>query len=164
MKEGYYNRIKQSFELLEERFGYTQAEVLKKFQTLGIEVKTTSFNNIINNKSVGIRMLVKCSDGLSEIILSELGLEYNSELLIFQKPKLPINWTPTIIPPFQEEKAETDSGYIFHDKGRLSIQEKVKFISIAQKELVEVGVRLNTFANYFIAEMNKNLKLILQIF
>ncbi|MBI1227818.1 MAG: hypothetical protein GC192_21465 [Bacteroidetes bacterium] len=49
----------------------------------------------------------------------------------------------------KELSIHLNKGFIFHTEGRLEIHQKVAFISNAQKEVVEFGVTLNTFASYF---------------
>lgn len=141
--------IQQAYDLLESRFAYSQVIILRKLKTLGTEVSTSTLSNILKGKNAGKDTLLKLSQGMQQILTSELGLEYNSEKKAFSKEPTDPNWEPIFIAEGEPEPEKKRDGVIFHKEGRLSIPDKVEFMVQAKKEIVEVGVRLRTFTEYF---------------
>lgn len=141
--------IKQGYELLATRFGYTQVVVLRKLKTLGTEVSPATFSNILKGKHVGKDTLLKLSQGIQQIIASELGMVYTHEKKSFSGGPSDPGWKSILIADEEPEVMKQADTIIFHKNGRLNIPDKVKFMNQAKKEIVEVGVRLNTFSDYF---------------
>ncbi|MEL6719561.1 MAG: hypothetical protein AAFP82_12665, partial [Bacteroidota bacterium] len=149
MQENLINRIKAGVELLEERQGYNQADILRRLKTLNKGISPASMSNILNNKEVGPKILNKVKEGVEMIILEEIGMYYAERSKSFQlttNAALP-TWNPNPIEPTKQEKEER--GYIYHDTGRLPLDQKLDFLEQAQKEIIEVGVRLNTLSSHF---------------
>ena len=72
------------------------------------------------------------------------------EFDVSQAAYSPLNtpdWEPYTIP--ENPSPVPDQNLVFHIDGRVSIQQKTDFIDSAQKEVIEVGIRLKTFAGYF---------------
>lgn len=67
------------------------------------------------------------------------------------------DWEPYIIPE-EPLKLPDDSGLVIHEDGRVSIGYKTEFIATAQKEVIEVGVRLKTFSEYFTSRRENEYK------
>lgn len=51
--------------------------------------------------------------------------------------------------PEPEETPHQTHGIIIYEEGRRSTSEKIQFIKNAKKEIIEVGIRLHTFSQYF---------------
>lgn len=145
-KEYYRQIIKTIYQLLESK-GYTQVSVVKKLFSLAIKLSTTTFNNIIKNRPISLATVIEVEKGMQLIIHNELGLKYNTSEAVFVKVNTP-NSQQYIIP--EKEAIEDWTGITPHWTGRPDIQKKVAFLSTAQKEINEVGVRLNTFTGYFL--------------
>jgi hypothetical protein len=62
------------------------------------------------------------------------------------------DWQPLIISIGENEEKRQNSGILLHLEGRVSLAQKKEFISTAQKSIIEVGIRLNTYTNYFISQ------------
>ncbi|MEM6700873.1 MAG: hypothetical protein AAF599_20895, partial [Bacteroidota bacterium] len=104
---------------------------------------------IMNDKEVGLKILNKASEGIEVIILREIGKYYEEKSQTFEltaEAKSP-NWKPDLIEPSKQEKEER--GFIYHDAGRLPLDQKMNFLEQAKEEIVEVGVRLNTLSAHF---------------
>lgn len=146
MKDRLTNQIIKGFELLNSNFGYTQAAILKKFKALGISVNTASFSNVLRRENVGVKTLKKVCEGMDKIIDSELGMKFDEKEYLTKD--LSHDWQPIIISEGVE--GEREVGFEYFEEGRWDLKDKVEFINQAEQEVIEVGVRLNTFCNYFI--------------
>lgn len=151
--------IRSGFSLLTEKQLYLQADVIRKLHYLGYKVAPSSLNKLINGISMGTKVLRTLGDGIQQLIALELGHSYdsiNKEYHFSQNE----GWKPTIVPEQREESKEEK--IIYHTAGRLSIQDKVAFMNLAQKEIVELGVRLKTFSEYFTSRNELEFKTPLQ--
>ena len=148
--------VKKGVKLLHDAKAYKQSTLVKKMKTLNYAVSAPSLSNIMTNKEVGIFMLQAAYKGILEIIDQELGMEYNADAQIFQNNKKAV-WEPYIIPE-EDDKGQFDTSIAFHLEGRVPIQHKTDFIASAQKEVIEVGVRLRTFSEYFTSRSEKEYK------
>lgn len=137
--------------LLEDAMQYKNTDMILKLKYLGLEVSPSSFSNCINKKEVGKETLKKIGTGIAQIVQSELGLVYNPETRAFES--IGNNWEKKIIPTdvtaSEDKTPATTATYIFHQEGRLKIEDKVRFMQKARLEVIEVGVRLRTFSEYF---------------
>lgn len=152
----FYNIVQKGVELLAEKQEYKQITLINKMKTLGLAVSTASLSNIIKGKKAGLPVLKTASEGIQGIVRSELGMVYAKDLRAFVAANDP-GWQPYIIPE-DAGQPQNDTGLILHLDGRVTIQQKTDFISTAQKEVIEVGVRLKTFAEYFISRKEKDYK------
>ncbi len=135
-------------EILMEHQGYPQNIVLSKLQALGFSISAPSMSNIKNEKNVGLPTLISAAEGIQKLIREELDREYDFEKHDF----IPLN-TPGWKPGKVSEQQIHDGNLVkIHSEGRVSVPEKTRFIVTARQEVVEVGVRLNSFSNYFISE------------
>ncbi|MFN7116406.1 MAG: hypothetical protein ACK4TA_06365 [Saprospiraceae bacterium] len=137
--------IKLGVQLIQDERAYPQSTIIHKIKQLSLPVSAPSLSNVMNNQHVGQQALLNLSTGIQTIIENELGYYYDDKQKIFIP--LPAEQRPPS-PVMPKEKAK-ELPPIFHLEGRLPIQEKVKFINKAQKNIIEVGVRLNTFSEYF---------------
>jgi hypothetical protein len=110
---------------------------------------TASFSNILTNKRVGLRTLEAAHKGLLQIIDQELAFVYDTDREAFISTSKPDKWKPKPVPEFDEKRLSPKEGVTFRPEGRLSIQEKVAFMQTAQSEVIEFGVRLRTYSDYF---------------
>lgn len=147
MQKDLINRIQAGVQLLEERQGYNQADILKKLKTLSLTISAASLSNIINSRKVGLKTLQKSAEGVNKIIVSELGMHYDQQTSSYQNLNQKGVWKQEIIEMSKIEKEER--GYIYHETGRLPLDQKLDFLEKAKEEIVEVGVRLNTLSDHF---------------
>ena len=152
----YYDIVQKGVTLLSDGREYKQVNLLHKLKVLDLVISPASFSNIINGKPVGRPVLKKAADGIEVIVRRELGREYSKELREFVPVRDP-DWQPYILPE-TPASSQKDRGFILHSEGRVSIAQKTAFISTAQKEVIEVGIRLKTFTEYFFSRKDKEYK------
>lgn len=141
--------IKAGVELLQERCAYTQASVHRKLTYLGCRVAIASLNNIINDKPIGAPLARKVRLSIEKLVWEELGAQWNLTKEKFLLDERPSGWQPDVVPEAQQEVPAPRSS-IIRPEGRLTINEKVGIINEAQHEVIEFGLRLRTFSNYFL--------------
>ncbi len=145
--------VAQGIALLKSQKFYTRAAVVRKLRSLGVETTEPTLSNIVNNKrSVGLDTLSEVKDGILTLVQKELAFGYKDKIFMYDKTLEPTS----VIAEYQEN--DPGSGFQFYGDGRLSIEEKVAFFSTAQKEIVEFGVTLNTFSNYFLTRREAEFK------
>lgn len=147
--ERFYDIVQKGVELLVEKQEYRQSNLINKLKVLNLAVSPASLSNIVNGKKAGLQILKTTAGGIEAIIRSELGMEYAKDRRVFIPLHDPV-WKPYVIPEALLHSKD-DTGLILHLDGRVTIQHKTDFIATAQKEVIEVGVRLKTFADYFIS-------------
>lgn len=141
---------------LQEQLGYGQSNIVNKLKMLGHAISTASLSNIKNSKPVGLAALNIAAKGIEELLRNELDMTYDKGILDFCQCRTP-GWKPYTVPE-KPEREVGNSGFTLHPEGRLSVQEKTSFIATARKEVIEVGVRLNSFSNYFISQKEEAYK------
>lgn len=145
-KDHYQKIVQEGFRLLEDKMAYSQAVVCKKMATLGSGIAPATLSNMLNEtRAVGKESLYKSGEAMLQIVESELGYRYDDKRQAFLEISKTPDWESHIIPIDAEEE-----GFLFHQEGRLSIPYKVAFLQKAQEEIIEFGVRLNAFSQYFI--------------
>ena len=134
-----------------EYLTYPQNIVLSKLQALGCSVSPSSMSNIKNGKNVGLPTLSLAAQGIQKLIREELDMGFDAEKHVYVALNTS-GWKPARI----SEQPLPDANLVrIHSEGRVSVPEKTKFIVTARHEVVEVGVRLNSFSGYFFSE-NEN--------
>lgn len=155
----YRQIIREGCKLLEAEKAYQQANILRKLVSLDKKISPSSLSKILNGIDVGNTVLRKGGEGVLEIVRQELGYTFDKKKMAFNTGKAPEGWKPYIIPE-REEGAEEEKGrIIIHPNGRLPIGDKVAFMASAQEEVIEMGVRLRTFADYFTSRNEHEFKL-----
>lgn len=119
---------------------YSQKELVEKLEAKEVFISTPAFSTMLKNKKAGIRLLRSVVDGLQKILMAETGEQFDTDTGIFVNTKGE-QWQPEIIQP-----RTTLKGFRFYPNGRITLDEKVKFIEHAEEEVIEVGIRLNTFS------------------
>ena len=147
MEKRFYDIVCQGTDLLRLKSGYLQNTIVKKLKTLGFPISTASFNIILHRKTVGFRTLKKAAEGIETLILNELDRRYDADTQTFIEAKT-TDWRPIAVP----EQPDATPQITFHQDGRVSVKEKTDFITPAKQEVIEVGIRLNSFANYFFSQ------------
>lgn len=137
--------IKKGFAKLKNKWGYGQVIVVDKLNYLGFNTNTTAMSHVLGNKKeVSESMLNRVFEGFIELMKKEMCMEIEAydtweRIEDCELEKL-------IIP--DEEK---ENNYLLHEQGRLGPADKIRFLSTAQKEIIEFGLTLNTFSNYFVS-------------
>lgn len=145
--------IRTGCQLLQEERTLSYANILFKLAFLEKKVSKSTLSNVLTgSKSVGVQSLKKMAEGIQDIVESELGQVYQEECndFIFNKSA---DWTPVFVGEGTEtQQLSTTSApqkIYLHDLGRRVAKEKIALYQSAQKEVIEIGVRLSTFANHF---------------
>ena len=113
-------------------------------------VSPATLSNIKNGGRVGTSILGVAARGMMMILQREMDMGFDSQTQDFL-PKNSPGWVASVVPEKPKQDPES-AAFILHDAGRLSVQEKANFIRHAKQEVIEVGVRLNSFSNYFISQ------------
>ncbi|MFN0037818.1 MAG: hypothetical protein ACKVUS_22370 [Saprospiraceae bacterium] len=130
--------------------GYGQSDVVNKLKMLSCPISTASLSNIKNDKAVGLPTLRLAAKGIQALLQQELDMAFDEEEKDFRPQNTP-NWVASIVPE-KPSRSQDGASFKLHVDGRVSIQQKTEFIADARQEVIEVGVRLNSFANYFISQ------------
>lgn len=152
MEENLYNTVMLGVALLDQEYGYTQNTIVAKSTTLTYVFSSPSLSNILKRKTVGLPLLKTAAKGISEVVRRELGMQYDPA----QKKYIALSgpWERYIVPEKPEQPLKSTYP-VLHLDGRLPVPEKTAFIKEAQKEVIEFGVRLRTFAEYFTSSNEK---------
>jgi hypothetical protein len=140
--------ILQGFALLNKEKRYHQAAVVEKLNFLGIKISKAGFNNILHGKAVKPITLLDVSKGIRELVEAEMGFTWDGEHFTDRKTT---GWQPREVEKWAPDAPSfiIRPGLTFHAEGRLNITQKVDFFKDAQEEVIEFGVTLNTFSQYF---------------
>ena len=137
--------IQKANVLLKTKKSYSQRDVVEKLRAFDCNVSASLYSNVKNNKVVGLKSLESIERAIRELIKLELGFIWNeTEFIPSKEPTGTI-----IVPPVHKKDFLIQPGFAFHQNGRLSIDQKLKFMEDAQKEIIEFGISLNTFSTYF---------------
>jgi hypothetical protein len=139
------SRIIAAHALLKQEKRYNQVTIVKKLSVLGYEISAPSFSLAVRGKSVGDEVLSVTSAGLDELIWLELGHTWQKRQYRYTPAA---DWQAQNV-AIEKKVSAPKTGFIFHDHGRLPIHQKVDFFSRANKEIVELGITLNSFSSYF---------------
>ncbi len=146
-EERLYNIIQQGVELLKEY--HKQISIVRKANTLGCTFDNSTLANMIARRNTNVLSMQRVAKAIAEIVMKEQGMAYNEVTNQYEyKPKP--NWTAEIVP--EKTSANADAvPFILHADGRPSIIQKADFIGDARKQIIEFGIRLRTFSEYFIS-------------
>lgn len=141
---------KEAFQFLFNRKDYSQATIRRKLNTLGYTISAATISNSLNDQSVGIKSLRRLINGLSDLLSEEFGYWIDEDTATIKKSDQN-SFQPKIVEEERLGKAvgTNNNTVTIHDKGRLPLNEKLAFWDTATYEIIELGVRLNTFVNCF---------------
>lgn len=138
-------KIIAAFTLLKQEKRYKQITLVKKLSVLEYEISPPSFSLAIRGKPVGDEVLSITSNGLDELVWQELGYTWQNDHYRYTPTE---DWLARIV-AIEQKVSAPKNGFIFHDHGRVAIHQKVNFFSQAEKQIIELGITLNTFSSYF---------------
>lgn len=124
--------------------------MVNKLKMLGHPVSPASLSNIKNSKTVGLPILNVAAKGMEALLKREMDMAFDTQTQDFYLQNTP-EWSASVVP---EKPVRDPDGPAFtlHGEGRVSVQEKTDFIRHAKQEVIEVGVRLNSFSSYFVSQ------------
>ncbi len=140
--------IDRGLQILIDEQAILQVDLYRKFQSLEINLSKATISNLWRKKpSVSIGTIRKAARGIQYILQREFCLEFDPEIQDY----LPIpNCKPrpltVLLPP---PPPPPPLPFQLHD-GRLNVADKVAFYQKAKNEIIEVGIRLKNFRNYFL--------------
>lgn len=148
-------QIKAYWPVLKKK--YTQKALVSRLKNLGVKISEAHLSNI-HSQIVKDKKPEKATEETIVSISPQLLNQLTRAFMIiseveFQKT-LDIE-AKTLIPIANSNQrqnlslASALSHVALHEDGRLEIVEKVKFLTSAEHEIIEIGVRLNTFSQYF---------------
>jgi len=132
---------------------YTQAQILEMFKVLDIQTSKPSLSNLYSgNRAVKSRAMNNLAKGIA-IILEREQCHFLAEAT---KAIIPI---PTCqIRPITKktndiiiDTEKISKGYTIHE-GRIDVPQKIVFYKQATYEIIELGLRLRRFTDYFQAK------------
>lgn len=154
--------IRQAWPLIEN--DYTQEQLRKELSLLGFKLSKATISNIYNKyikprekavdqknaketRNTGRRSLILFASGLIELFKEKKQLHFDPASKTFvadlnEESQAMENVLPIALP----YKA------LIHEKGRRNVKEKIDFMKNAKHEIIEMGIRLNNFSKYFIAQ------------
>ncbi|MFK7936481.1 MAG: hypothetical protein AB8G22_23400, partial [Saprospiraceae bacterium] len=139
-----------------------QVQIVNKLRTLEVKISKANFNNILKVNKVGLATLLATKAGMEEILAVECSLKFDEQVGDFVD--LPTTEIKKLTKILEQPSNEEDPWFniIPHWKGRPDIAYKANFIKTAQKEVVEVGVRLNAFTGYFLHRSDYEFKIYIE--
>lgn len=141
---------RQGIKILLNECAYTQVEILLKCQTLEIRTSESSISNLASGeRPVGSRAMRSLADGIAKILAKEQCLVFEEKTQSFIKiagcTSRPIVTNEVSIEVSVEN---LNTGYLIHE-GRVDVPQKVVMYQKAQYEIIEFGLRLRNFTDYF---------------
>jgi len=145
--------VRLGFEHLQATALYTQNSIVAKLKYLGYEVSTATLSNLLSNKTdpsrkVGPKALKKAAKGIELLMQHELDMQFSPVAAKYTPLHTP-DWTPFRVP---DTSKLNSPDFSIHANGRVSVEHKTAFMGSANKEVTELGVRLNAFAGYFTSQ------------
>lgn len=139
---------RQGIKILLNDCSLTQSEIVQKCQILGFKTSESSLSNLANKRTVGKIALRNLAEGIRKILERERCLFFQEgEKGYVNKPDCVQK--PISIPEETTNKDEKHpQGYIIHT-GRIDVPEKITLYQKATYEIIELGLRLRNFTNYF---------------
>lgn len=150
------NIVIKGLEHLSDKLTYGQKNIVNKFDALGYKLTPSALSKMKKGGEVGLKSLSQTAKFMQELIQLELDMVYEPATQDFVKQQTP-DWQAYVVPEIAKIP-ESRTPFTFHENGRVSIQEKTKFIAEARKDVLEIGVRLNSYTGYFTSQSEKAFK------
>ena len=156
MEDIFRKKVIMSLEHLNQKHAYSQQTLIHKLSALGFEITPSQITKIKKGNPVGRKTLFDCARFMEELMAMELDMKFDDRIQDFVLLDTP-GWRHRQIPE-EESRSFKAPELTLHASGRFSVEEKSLFISGAQEELVELGVRLNSYTSYFISHSDSAFK------
>ncbi len=144
---------KKGIQFLIDDCVYTQAQILEMFEALEIQTSKPSLSNLYSgNRAVKSRAMSNLAKGIEIILERERchALDEETKKIIpiplCQIRPITRKTTAAII-----DTEKISKGYTIHE-GRIDVPQKVLFYEQATYEVIEMGLRLRRFTDYFQAK------------
>jgi hypothetical protein len=143
-----YTQVELQQKLLQNDFAFSAANINKIHSKYRKLLGTPAAKDI----NIGRASVIDFAKGLISIFTQEQK-GYNFEQKTFE-PLADVENHPADGPPTQLRPYKLR----FYDEGRRSIADKIAFIKTAKEEVIEMGIRLNSFSKYFINRRDSEFK------
>jgi hypothetical protein len=148
-KEIFEQSARQGIKILLDDCAYSQIQIVEKFGLLGTTTSRASISNLSREKDFGDKGLRNLSKGIQEILEREQCIVFDKDagkyVIVEDCKKRPIGELSSEI---KVAASKEELGYTIHN-GRINVSDKVLFYEKAQKEIIELGLRLRNFTSYF---------------
>lgn len=143
--------IKEGCKLLMTTMYYRQKNIINKLNLMKYEISPSWLSTFLKGSRPGdALMLMNIAEGVKYIVEQELGYTYEYELQAYSTEQKD-DWERNILPESDQE-INTIKSVKFHHDGRVSVKYKTDYFAKAKEEVIEIGVRLNTFSSYFTSQ------------
>lgn len=140
--------IRLCYPILIDRFNHKT--LLIKLQEVQFNIAPATLTNIK-------KVIIEGNPGRKIALGRELLKEAAKAFILVIESNWPWKYDPAINEFIKLENADPETenpsnqahGIIIYQDGRRSTSEKIQFIKNAKKEIIEVGIRLHTFSQYF---------------
>ena len=140
--------IRLCYPILITRFNHTTLVV--KLQELQVNTTAATLTNIK-------KVIIEGNPGRTIALSRDLLKGFAKAFILIVESNWPMKYDPATnefiklenADPEPENPSNQAHGIIIYQDGRRSTGEKIQFIKNAKKEIIEVGIRLHTFSQYF---------------
>jgi len=140
--------IRLCYPILISRFNHKTLVV--KLQELQVETTAATLTNIK-------KVIIEGNPGRTIALGRDLLKAVARSFILIVESNWPLKYDPAThefiklenTDPEPENTSNQAHGIIIYQDGRRSTSEKIQFIKNAKKEIIEVGIRLHTFSQYF---------------
>ncbi|MEM8906213.1 MAG: hypothetical protein AAGD05_00075 [Bacteroidota bacterium] len=144
--------VEHALQILLEQEQHTQASISQKLKVLGFEVSRATLSNAKSGqRKVSPKKMKQMAQGLQALLRREFCLDFVAEKQMFER-LAPTECQPQPIiiasPQPISKTPRSGLGYQIHE-GRPAVHQKVAFYQNAKTEIIEIGLRLRNFKNYF---------------
>lgn len=138
--------LQGAVQILKDWGSYSQRDIARKASALNTSYnlpEPTLTTLLKRERAVRWNTLRDATKHILQVLYEECGMVFDAaqDRFIEQKGK---DWEQRIV---QDNPLQ---GFEFYPEGRLSVPEKIELIGTAKKEIIEVGIRLHTFAVDFV--------------
>ena len=144
---------REGIHFLVDDCAYTQAQLLEMFEVLDIKTSKPSLSNLYSgNRAVKSRAMANLAQGIEIILEREQCKFFDIEQKKFTLiPSCKLRPIRKIAKVASIDTEKLSKGYTIHE-GRIDVPEKVLLYQKATYEIIELGLRLRRFAEYFDAK------------
>ena len=140
--------IRLCYPVLADRFSHRN--LVLKLQEVGFKTTPATLTNIK-------KQIIEGNPGRKINLGRDLLKDIAKVFILVIESNWPMKYAPATnefikletTDPEPENPSNQAHGIIIHQDGRRSTSEKIQFIKDAKKEIIEVGIRLHTFSQYF---------------
>ncbi len=138
--------VGQGLTLLIEQMSYSQKDLFDKLGVLNFKVSKSVLSNLWKGHPVGAGMYKTAAMGILKVLEIEQCLQFDANEKKFKA--IPNCKADRILVDTTNRRLPPEPTYQIFD-GRRDVHQKVAFYQKANVEVIELGIRLRNFKNYF---------------